>query len=235
VTWTVFDALGYAAKPSLDLAPIEVVEQWRLIPRPHAHALPDWDRVRDLASELASIESPVVLDVECWPLRGVPEVVDLSVERYLWLLLSLRLLTGRTDLGYYGVVPLVDFARARWPDDNPLYQVWVRESLRLVEVGSRVSAAYPCLYSVTDRWPHWEQMARAQVAMAREVAPDVPVRPFVSPYYRPLDGRYVGDEMWRQQLVLLRDLADGVVLFGGQGIQWDGDAPWWRVVREIMA
>ncbi len=116
-----------------------------------------------------------------------------------------------------------------------------------------VNALCPQLYSYY-RYPlslgqsvalnQWKLFATQMVTLARELAPGLPVYPFVWPQYHHggnvKDFSFVNDDVWRAQLEHLKTLADGIILWGGydfgpnQPLAWDEQASWWQVLQETL-
>lgn len=121
------------------------------------------------------------------------------------------------------------------------------------ELEEAVDAACPRLYTYYDDADpdqhailidQWRGYAADTIAMARAVAPSLPVYPFLWPRFHPggeAPQRDIPPDYWRAELETVREAADGVVLWGGVDMEsrtresWNPEAPWWGITREMFA
>lgn len=250
--FAIYDALRFNSKPDLrayGIPPIRIIYAAQIWPgKKHMEEPPSRERLEDIASSTVRTRSRwgdlVVLDVEHWPLRGASQTVSRNMSRYLRLLDSFRALAPGIRFGYYGTVPIVDFARATRPGSR-VHATWRAENAVLRPLAADVDALFPSLYARNDDVDAWVRYAQAQLAEARRYANGKPVYAFLMPQYHPVAKKppeaLIEDSFWRTQLETCARLADGVVLWGGKNLRtrkpmrWDEDAAWWRITKDFTA
>ncbi len=246
----IHDATLYRGKPDLrefGVPPMPIVYAGELWAAGESRAgLPRRERVEARIARLPPAVGDAVIDIEHWPLR-VSDAGDAglaaSIERYRTVLRWARAARPRLRLGLYGLLPLREYwgaldraggaRRAAWDDDNR----------RLAPLADSVDALYPSLYTFYEDVEGWVAYARANIEAARAIANGRPVLAFVWPQFhdsnRALGHAFLPAAYWRVQLETLQRHADGVVIWGGWGrdgrLDWDAQAPWWRVTREFLA
>lgn len=159
------------------------------------------------------------------------------------------------SLCYYSILPFGGVAVAsRASREAPYREEWVstnKETSKLF--AGALGALCPQMYSFyggkdeTTRAAYldqWKQFARDTVALARELHPDLPIYPYVWPQFHPggseKDYDFVPADRWEAQLRLLKEITDGVILWGGTDfhneghLQWDDDAPWWQATKRVF-
>lgn len=242
--FAVYDGLqSYLDKPSLapfGIRPIHWGDPMLGTPAADARDFPDKGVVQAYARSLPGGDIPIVLDIEQFPVIGPG--AEMSVRRLVEVMVAFRRVLRGRSLGYYAVLPQADYWRAIAPSFSAEHRAWQRENDLLAAVEKRVDALYPSIYTFYPDRDGWVRYARAQVAEARRVS-DKPVRAFLWPEYHssgPVQG-FLPADYWRLQLETLREIADGIVLFGGWDERararrpWDANAPWWQELRAFMA
>ena len=239
-TFRIFNALLYSNLPDMGglcIEKIYVSYAWNYFPRGTKYGdlkMPSKNDI-DTAISTARRENTVtVIDIEHWPLKNSSfTTVKQSVTNYLTVLEAMTTALPDITIGYYGVVPITDFKRARLAKDTWQYQEWVAENNRVQRVADLVGATFPSLYTIDPKQDRWRARARAQIAEARRLSPGKPVYPFIWPNYHEQGGKYpVGTEVeagyWRMQLEYLRQHANGIVLWGGNRQTFNDHMAWWR-------
>lgn len=242
----VFDALGYSYKPDLSrigLEPVFVFDalRWWRADEPR-HEMTAARNLEKWVFERRKDSRQLVLDIEEWPVRGEPAVVEASVTRLIAVLRRVRDAGYAGPIGYYGLAPIRDYWRSVRPADSSEYRQWAAENDRLQPLADNVDALFPSLYTFYDDIAGWEAYALANLREARRLAKDKPVYPFLWPQFhesnQKLAGQYLPAAAWRRQLEFVQQHADGMVLWGGWAgngpARWDEDAAWWQATREFL-
>jgi hypothetical protein len=242
----IFEAFKYSGKPDLEdlcIEPLNVLYAWNFFPRGPKRGdltLPEARTVAGAIERARETDLVTVIDIEHWPLKLTDEeTARASVRNYLTVFRQMKDALPNLTIGFYGVVPVIEFARARAARDDVRYAAWAAENTRAQGIADAVDALFPSLYTINPRPDEWVAAADGQLSEARRLAPGKPVYPFVWPNYHPQGGRYplgteVEPEYWRVQLEYLRRNADGVVLWGGNKLSWREDMPWWTETRAFI-
>ncbi len=202
-------------------------------------------------------KSPIVsINIEKWPLWPWVnrKIHRLNATRYADVARRLKA-HSNASLCYYSILPFGGVAVvARSRRESAYLNVWRetnRETSRLL--GGELGALCPQMYSFYGgkdsatreaNLKQWQQFARSTVALARELHPDLPVYPYLWPQFHPggteKDYDFVPADRWEAQLRLLKEIADGVILWGGTDfhrgghLKWDENAPWWQATRRVF-
>jgi hypothetical protein len=245
-TFVVFDGTLYKQKPDLSqygVRPITILYENRFWPSGQAPTnLPEQGVVRALAAEVASSLSPVVIDIERWPVKGTPSLIQSSVTQYRTVLQWFREAAPGLRIGFYGTVPVPDYWRAIQEPTSADYKAWQQDNDRLDLIGKEVDAIFPSIYTFYADRQGWVTYATAQISEARRKANGKPVYAFIWPQYHEsnplLAGRFLDAEYWELELLTARQYADGLVIWGGWGTggpqAWDEDAHWWQVTKSLL-
>lgn len=244
--FVVFDGTLFKNKPSLDpyhVRPITLLYESRLFAANQSpDAMPSEIIVRSLAYELRGSPDPVVLDIERWPLKGDHLAVQSTVAKCVSVLSWVKAEAPNVQAGMYGTVPIPDYWRAIRDHSSMEFRSWQQDNDRLEAVIDHIDALFPSIYTFYPDRQGWVTYAIAQIAEARRKAKGKPVYAFLWPQYhesnqllglRPLDQDY-----WELQLNTVAQHADGVVIWGGWGVNgpepWNEEAPWWQVTKRFM-
>lgn len=243
----VFDGTLYAGKPDLSahgIRPVSIAytshfgTHWYKNP----NSLPDKNVVQKVAREAQAKNSPIVIDIEHWPLDGEPNQVRASLSKYMTVLQWFKEAVPELPVGYYGAPPIRDYWKSL---KSPMSKEWAsfaKENDQLRPLAGAVNIIFPSLYTLyTDRGG-WVRYAYAQIAEARRLANGKPVYVFLWPQYHDsnpsLAWAHIPADFWRLQLQMAKQYADGIVIWGGWGpkgrVQWDENAAWWKVTKEFM-
>ncbi len=237
--FTVYNALLYRQQPDFAGLPfprIRLVYGQELWAKGIDRAQPDLATVQTTITALPKLDAPVVLDIEHWPVHGDEATVAASLAKYLEVLRAAR--GARPDLafGYYGVAPLRDYWTPVSKDPAKL-AAWRTANERVTPLAKEVDAVFPSLYTFYDDPAGWEVYARANLAAARRYGK--PIYAFLWPQYHDSNKQLAGQDLpadgWARQLAVCRELADGVVIWGGYQQDWDEQAPWWQATRRFLA
>ncbi len=181
--------------------------------------------------------------------NGVEWLV-LDIERYAqsqagylaWALRHYRSALPGKRMGFYGFFPptaywdvILERAPAGFSDNE--------DKEKYFALAEEVDAFFPSLYTHYNRPSEWEAYSRKVVSRSRELTRIV--MPFVWPQYHPGSDKAIGlsfmeSKVWRNQLDLMHEIADGVVIWGGwrdrdgERLNWDAEAPWWKETLAFM-
>lgn len=243
----VFDGTLYKQKPDMaqyGISPIRIIysaEFWDQ--GQNMDRLPDETRVRRLAAEARVAGSIAIIDIENWPQHSAPVPVILEgLSKYTTVVQWFHKAAPDLQVGYYGVLPIIDYWRAVNDPMSTAHVSWVHDNERLRPLRREVDALFPSLYTFYDDQSGWSRYAVAQMTEARRLAGEKPVYVFLWPQYHEsnqlLGGRYLSPDFWRLELETAKSHADGVVLWGGWGqtgpADWDESAPWWKVTKDFV-
>lgn len=237
-SFTMLDATLYLNKPDLsvygfkDVKVVYQAEFW-VKNRDNLDNLPRNARIQRV-EKIVRKHNPdyVVLDVEHWKIR-VPDkkIVSESLRKYKSVYYMVKEVLPDYNLGFYRLVPNVDYHRALKGKGSPQYNQWQTDNDRMKELAGMVDVLYPSLYTFTSDRDEWKQYATEQISEARRLANGKPVICFLWPRYhnsnKVLGDRFIPRDHWRDQLELVKDLADGFVIWDGKRQQWPEDMEWW--------
>lgn len=245
-TFVVFDGTLYKQKPDLSqygVRPITILYENRFWPSGETTTtLPQEGIVRALATEVASSLSPVVIDIERWPVTGSLSLVESSVTKYRTVLRWFREAAPSLRLGYYGTIPVPDYWRAIQGTTSAEFKAWQQDNDRLSLIAQDVDVLFPSIYTFYADRQGWVTYAIAQISEARRKASGKPVYAFIWPQYHEsntlLGGQFLDADYWELELLTVRQYADGIVIWGGWGTSgpqvWDEDARWWQVTKTLL-
>ncbi len=205
---------------------------------------------------LPATDELLIVDVERWHVwpwvQGSAHRT--SVEKYANVARRIKAASNQ-PVCVYSIAPSAGILHANWSVTDPAVRAaWTTHSDVTAEVlVPEVDALCPALYTyyggetafqLDQAITQWEVYARETIAEARRMAPGKPVYAFAWPQYHSggmyKDYRLLEDRYWRAQLELLRELADGVILWGGWNFDtnrqanFDPNASWYRIYREIF-
>jgi len=105
---------------------------------------------------------------------------------------------------------------------------WRVRNLEMAQLADVADIIFPSLYTFYDNHAEWAVYARANIAEARKYGK--PVIPFLWFEYHTstdLGGQLIDGDYWAKQLLVCRQEADGLVIWGGYLRSFDPKAPWW--------
>ncbi|HYO09044.1 MAG TPA: ELWxxDGT repeat protein [Tepidisphaeraceae bacterium] len=199
-------------------------------------SLPDETRTRALARYVADLGRPLILDIEHWHVDGrhYPEaVVQSSLEKIEQVLTWIKDERPQVSVGMFGLLPL-DTRPAPAPG-APGYAAWHAATERLRPLIDKVDVLYPGQYTWQPGVDAWTRSAENMLAEAALYGK--PVRPFIWGQYHGFNGdwdiRALPADLWRAQLDVTSELADGAVFWTGGGPWGEIDQIWWTVTRDF--
>lgn len=234
----IFDGLMYVSKPDwshLGIEPIHIIDRGLWLDNRRRRGPPDPVQVRRYLDGLPRDNAPIVLDFEQYDLTGTDEAARTALTELRQMVAAFRAAAPGRRLGFYGIVPVPDFARSLAGAGSPAYRAWQRHSDRMRSIRGNVDYLFPPTYTNSPDQAAWTAFATAQICEARRLS-SKPVYVFLWPEYHdgsPLSGQYLPADLWRHQLETAYRHADGVVIWGGYNVpanhprNWDPRAPWY--------
>jgi hypothetical protein len=237
-SFPLYDALLYSNKPDLTrqgLTPIRMIYSSELWADGESRDKPNGAKITALAKQL----DPALLtcvDIEHWPTAGKPELLKSSIAKYTSVLSLIRQQRPSLKLAYYSIVPRHDYWRAVKGKGQNQYDEWLRENIKLKDIGAAVDVILPDLYTFYPDQAGWEKYAIENLKEARKYGK--PVYAFLWPMYHDSEplyaGKYIPADFWRFQLETCLKYADGIVIWGGWQEPWNENAPWWIETKKFM-
>ena len=258
-SFVVYDATLYTHKPDLrpsGMLPIHIAyephlfDEWNRARRSPGD-MPTDSRLRIQADQSREIGSHyTIIDIEAWSVNnsqryGV-EVAN-SISKFSHVISQYRQIAPDQKIGLFGALPVISgYERLGANKNFEKYYNMQRDNTNVASLFALVDAVFPIGYAFTDRPEEWRASIELQVSEIRRIRPGVPIFIFLWPRYadygpiqeslksRPLERNY-----WRYQLEAAYEVADGVVVWGGWGIdnkpeRWDSEAVWWHELREFI-
>ena len=240
----VFDATLYTEKESLheySVADLKVIYEAEIFENKNTLQMPSDEKIRSLALKYKGHEW-IVFDIERWD-SGKESIIK-NVRMYSDFLRKFKAYSPDVKVGYYGVLPIRDYWRSSGKKGVVSYNQWVDENAKLKELGNLVDGVFPSIYTFYHDMEGWTEYAKGQIVVARQLAGDKPVLPFIWPDYHEsnkiFSHRYIGDKYWLHQISTLDNYADGIVIWGGweygkgKPQKWRENMNWWRVLKEYI-
>src|SRR5699024_4239217 len=134
----------------------------------------------------------VVVNIEHWPLKGVLSKVEENIDRFLQVADWVKEADSDMSVGYYGILPVRSLGKSTSNRSSARYQEWKQTNQDLKVLAEKVDAFYPSLYTFNDDRELWVKEAKAQIRMARELNPDIPVYVFLWPQYHSYYDEFAG-------------------------------------------
>ncbi|MEM9421585.1 MAG: hypothetical protein AAF986_03610 [Pseudomonadota bacterium] len=216
-----------------------IYESGLLHPRAIAGASP---RVNGISTAFRGVPKDrelVCINIESWMHQATRGEIshDRMVDLYIETLEIARRVSPDQLLGFYSIPPIRNYWDAIRDKSDPKYQAWANKNNALERLGFEVDIVFPSLYTFYNHPDEWEEYARRNIEQARNFGK--PVVPFIWFNFHnsnnDLAGKPIPPEFWRRQLELCLEIADGVVIWGGFGQNWDPDAPWLTVLNSWRA
>lgn len=242
----VFDALLHRGKPDLvhkyDMKNIKILYASDFWGPNQDRSQPIERNVRRLGWRLKPGQI-VCVDIEHWktskrvPLREARQSVEKLRQVFTWLREEAP---NSVKFGIWSQVPAADYwAPIKREMGKPTsHDRWLERNKWLVDqLGNQLDVVFPHAYTPYPRPKQWAFTTRANIREARKLGK--PVYVFLWPAYadygdpdvslQPIPGA-----VWRKQLQLAYELADGIVLWGGYKQTWDKDAEWWLETKRFL-
>lgn len=228
----VFEFLNYAGRPDLrryGMEPVTIVDRGIWAPGIPRTGRPDPALVRQRLAAIPDNGTPVILDFEDAGTVGNDRAAAAALGRLDRFITAFRAADPDRAFGFYTTLPTIDYWRAIEGPRSARYREWQRQNDRLRSLEPKVDALFPSAYTFYEDMDGWVAYATAQICEARRIS-NKPVYVFLWPEFhdgeRPHRGERVPGPYWRLQLETVRQLADGVVLWGGYDLRHHRQTPW---------
>jgi hypothetical protein len=202
----------------------------------------------DKSREIGSVYT--IIDIEAWSVNNSQRYgveVSKSIRKLSQVVSRYRRIAPDQKVGLFGALPVTGgYERLGTKTDLDKYRSMQRDNTNVAPLFELVDAVFPIGYTFTNRPEEWRAVVELQLSEIRRIRPGVPVFLFLWPRYadygpieesrkfRPLARSY-----WRYQLEAAYELTDGIVVWGGWGIdnkpeRWDPEALWWQELSEFL-
>ncbi len=242
-----FDWIAVPDKPEMEvygIQPIVPLTGWYFFERDEAG---NYDRnqisisvMRKRFSETELDEDAFyVMNLEDWPLDGTPEETAESLRKLKQAANHIHYFNPNLMIGFYRLMPVRDVTSAVGGRGDEGYAEWQRTNSRIAAaLEDTVDLLFPSLYilhlgdadaTTEERWSHY---ATENLREARRIADGKPLLAFIALYYHPNGGdanetrpnpkgwQWVEPELIAYQLLRLRELVDGHVLYNDLRTTW---------------
>ena len=244
--FVVYEGLLYRGMPDLSrhgITKLPIVDRgiWSAL---GDKAPPDPEMVAKVVRTFPANTSPIVLDFEGFSLNGTDKLVQESIERIKQISTEFRRQAPDRKIGNYGPPPIRDYWRSIQRDrNNPKFKAWQTENDRLAELEGNMDLLFPSLYTFYNNPTGWQTFAISQICEARRLSTK-PVIAFLWPEFHDSGTSnkepFIDAEFWKLQLTVVKEYADGIVLWGGYDLKqgrprnWDESAAWWSETKLFM-
>ncbi|HEX2973061.1 MAG TPA: hypothetical protein VHP11_12055 [Tepidisphaeraceae bacterium] len=226
--------------------------------------VPNEAATRNIARMASDAGKLLVIDIERWPVdirTSSPAEVQVTMQKLGQIADWVHSERPDVKLGFYGVGPLRDYwtpvqywgamenSEDRWyrqhlPLFESLYLKWQAANDFLKPLMDKADCVIPSLYTFYENQTDWVRYAKGNLEQAKRYGK--PVIPFIWMSYHNstgLIGQDLSAEYWQLQLNTVRELADGVVIWGGMKYSrdsqpvaqtWDEQASWWTVTKSFI-
>ena len=181
--------------------------------------VPDQTRFAINVAEHDQYPGPLVLDFEDLYLTGSPAIAAYHLQVLTLLARWAHHAAPGKIIGFYGLLDHTDRS----------YLALARELVPLED------AFFPSLYTFNDSRSQWSERLQHDLWVAREIAPGMPVYPYIWPQYHqgtPRALEYLAARYWLFQLRAIRAYATGAVIRSSNGS--NGSDQWVAATATFM-
>ncbi len=172
------------------------------------------------------------LDYEMWVGALIPSENEANIPKLQQVADMAHAMVPGTKFGFYDSLPCFDY----WglvTNDATEIAAWTACNAQMAALVPYVDMIMPSLYTFYDDQAGWDIEASNLLAAAKQYGK--PVYAFVMPDFH--TGAYtdpIPAALWQHELEFIYAHADGVVIWGGWGQQWDDTAPWWIATKQFL-
>jgi len=244
LTFQVYDATAYQNKP--DLQALYGIRRARVLfentffnGQPDHTALPLQNTVTNIAVSAATEPDDVLIvsDIESYQYYtddafGAQQRQNI-IQVHNWMFA----VKPTMNLGMYAHIPQREYRAFMHTPAG--FAGWQARNDLMREVVPSVRFIAPSLYTFYEDRNEWIRYAKLNMAEARRYAGGLPVYPFIWFRYHdsvlPLENAHIPADYWALQLNVLRELADGVIIWaGGKDTVWNETLPWWVATKAFV-
>ncbi len=239
----IFDAMNFKKKPDLTvygLEEIKIIYSGELWHKNEDRVnTPRLSRLKKILNHSRTTKDGLLIfDVEHWKLTGKDNLVEESINKYIEIINQARNINNNISYGYYGMVPIRDYWRAKQKKGNSKKNQWHKENDKLMRFADSVDALYPSIYTFYTDIDGWIKYAEANLIEAKRLAKGKPVYAFVMPFYHDSNklrkGQLIDKNYWAVQLETIFCHADGIVIWSGNSRTWSNDSDWWLETQKFI-
>lgn len=241
----IYDSINYTSKPStssLGMEEVRLVYEATLWDEGDLNE-PDQTAIEAAAATVVAEGKPsrlVVLDIEKWVLDNREEdqeTVEANRERMRTALGYFKAAAPGHNVGYYAFTPIRDYFTPVTGSAADIVE-WKAANDVLRTLATDEDTLYPSLYTFYQDQAGWVTYAQANIVEARRMSPLKRIVPFIHPQIATaeLDGDLLSGAYWTLILTTIRNAGcDGVVIWTGSNLAWDGEAGWWVATEAFLA
>ncbi len=217
-------------------------------------APPPDEHISGLVKDITAAKSPVIYDIEHWPLdirqtvqtvaaddilTAASKTVTDSMDKMIHIISVSRKVNPSVKYGYYGCVPLRDYwAPAK--DDPELLKKWKEANDFLKPLADSLDVICPSLYTFFPDRVGWVKYAKANIEEAKRIANGKPVYAYLWPKYHISNEtdakKFIEGDFWKLQLETVYDSGiAGVIIWDSRltvnnkdDSVWNPDREWWK-------
>ncbi len=228
----IFDGLLFNNKPDLNLNRIPHINENTIFTNNQLDEVKLRDRIRNASNDLylIDVESPNYRD-EIWNGTGYDinqqTNLDISIDLYKRISEVIRDERPGFRFGFYDVLPQFKYWRRSF--------IWKARNDYFKDLSKYVDVVFPSLYTYYQNQQGWIDVALDNINEAKKYSR--PIYVYLWPMYHDstqFKNQFIEPDFWRLQLETCLTHADGIVLWGGSGIEWDELSPWWQITKEYI-
>ncbi len=173
------------------------------------------------------------LDYEMWGGALVPSENIANIPKLQEVAELAHATVPGVKFGFYDSLPCFDY----WGlvnNNASEIAAWKACNEQMAALVPYVDMIMPSLYTYYNDQAGWDIEAKNLLEAAKQYGK--PVYAFVMPDFHA--GAYTNPipaALWQHELEFIYANADGVVIWGGWGQEWDDNAPWWITTKTFLA
>ena len=261
--FSVIDSIHYPDKEDLSLYGMKdytifyIAKIWpklRKAGNVRPEPIPSDKRITTLVKNKTADKSPVIYDIEHWPLdirKNVPraakddleaankKIVKASMDKMIRIIKTSKKVNPNVKYGYYSCIPLRDY----WSPVNgdPVkIKEWQAANDYLQPLADSLDVICPSLYTFYDNHASWQKYAKANIAEAKRLAKGKPIYVYLWPKYhnsnKEYGNKFIDGDFWKLQLeTVYNSGVDGIIIWDySRGKAWNPQLPWWKETAAFL-